>query len=90
MLIRSPACYDGAIHVWATSSNFVRPNMSIEGGHGKGTDTASVVFSLDGRTLLTRGGDDTVKSTFLTLFKIMCSFPIKLGTFGLSKGRCIP
>lgn len=35
--------------------------MSVEGAHVKNTEAASVVFSVDGRTVLTRGGDDTVK-----------------------------
>ena len=35
--------------------------MTIEGAHNKGTDVGSVVFSVDGSTVLTRGGDDTVK-----------------------------
>lgn len=52
---------DGALHMWQTKSNFVRPSLSIEGAHTKGTETGSVVFSVDGRTVLTRGGDDTVK-----------------------------
>lgn len=47
--------------MWNTSSNFVRPNLSIETAHTKGTETGSVLFSVDGRTVLTRGGDDTVK-----------------------------
>jgi WD40 repeat protein len=55
------ACLDGALHIWQSSSNFVRPNMTVEGAHTKLTETASVVFSVDGRTVLTRGGDDTVK-----------------------------
>ena len=50
--------------MWQTKSNFVRPSMTIEGAHTKGTETGSLVFSVDGRTVLTRGGDDTVKRTF--------------------------
>lgn len=49
--------------MWQTNSNFVRPNLSIEGAHSKGTETGSIVFGVDGRTVLTRGGDDTVKCT---------------------------
>lgn len=55
------ACMDGALHMWQTKSNFVRPSMTIEGAHAKGSETGSVVFSVDGQTVLTRGGDDTVK-----------------------------
>ncbi|KAG6845665.1 hypothetical protein H0H87_005872 [Tephrocybe sp. NHM501043] len=43
--------------------------MSIEGAHGKGTETGSMTFSVDGRTVLTRGGDDTVKLWDLRAFK---------------------
>ncbi|KAG2116963.1 hypothetical protein DEU56DRAFT_874123 [Suillus clintonianus] len=63
------ACLDGALHMWQASSNFVRPNMTIEGAHTKGTDVGSLVFSVDGRTVLTRGGDDTVKLWDLRAFK---------------------
>lgn len=59
------ACLDGALHMWQAKSNFARPNMTIEGAHTKGTETGSLVFSVDGRTVLTRGGDDTVKRGLL-------------------------
>ena len=61
------ACTDGALHMWQTKSNFVRPSMTIEGAHVKGSETGSLVFSVDGRTVLTRGGDDTVKCTFYSV-----------------------
>lgn len=57
-------CLDGVMHMWKTTSNFARPDMSIEGAHRKGTETGSIVFSVDGRTVLTRGGDDTVKRKY--------------------------
>lgn len=60
------ACIDGTLNVWSTTSNFVRPSQSVEGAHVKGTQTGSVVFSVDGRTILTRGGDDTVKRMFFS------------------------
>lgn len=55
------ACEDGALHLWSTSGSYSRPNATIEGAHTKGTTTSCIVFSRDGRTLATRGGDDTVK-----------------------------
>ncbi|KAF8640936.1 hypothetical protein AX17_000583 [Amanita inopinata Kibby_2008] len=63
------SCLDGALHLWQTNSNFVRPNLSIEGAHAKGSETGSMVFSIDGRTILTRGGDDTVKLWDIRAFK---------------------
>nr|VWO96630.1 Transcriptional repressor TUP1 [Ganoderma boninense] len=63
------ACLDGALHMWQTKSNFVRPSMTIEGAHAKGSETGSVVFSVNGTTVLTRGGDDTVKLWDLRSFK---------------------
>jgi hypothetical protein len=65
------ACLDGALHMWRTSSNFVRPSMTIENAHVKGTETGSVVFSVDRQTVLTRGGDDTVKCASLSYYPSM-------------------
>ncbi|KAF8624880.1 hypothetical protein AX15_005749 [Amanita polypyramis BW_CC] len=63
------SCLDGALHLWNTNTNFVRPNLSIENAHVKGTEAGSMVFSIDGRTILTRGGDDTVKLWDIRAFK---------------------
>jgi len=37
--------------------------MTIQEAHVKGTETGSLTFSVDGNTILTRGGDHTVKRT---------------------------
>ncbi|WWC95313.1 hypothetical protein V866_002174 [Kwoniella sp. B9012] len=55
------ACFDGALHIWNTSSNYARPNYSNDNAHAKNTETTGVVFSRDGTRVATRGGDDTVK-----------------------------
>jgi len=60
--------------MWQAKSNFVRPNLSIEGAHKKGTETGSIVFSADGRTVLTRGGDDTLKCKALIWCAAVGSF----------------
>ncbi|KAI5991495.1 hypothetical protein EDD15DRAFT_2447662 [Pisolithus albus] len=65
----SGACLDGCLHLWNASSNFVRPNMTVEEAHTKGSDVGSIAFSVDGRTVLTRGGDETVKLWDLRSFK---------------------
>jgi len=62
IFIAEKACLDGALHMWQSNSNFARPNLTIEGAHMKNSETGSLVFSVDGRTVLTRGGDDSVKS----------------------------
>jgi len=53
--------------MWQANSNFARPNMTIENAHTKGTETGSLVFSVDRQTVLTRGGDDTVKCSLLSI-----------------------
>lgn len=55
------ACTDGTFHLWASNSNFVRPSLSNEQAHVKGSETSGIAFARDGRHVVTRGGDDTVK-----------------------------
>ncbi|KAG8879811.1 hypothetical protein FRB97_001381 [Tulasnella sp. 331] len=63
------ACLDGTLNLWPTSSNFVRPSHTVYDAHAKGTETGSVVFSVDGRTVLTRGNDDFAKLWDVRSFK---------------------
>ena len=58
------ACLDGTLNLWKTNANFVRPDLAVQGAHVKGTEIGSLVFSVDGNTVLTRGGDHTVKRRF--------------------------
>ena len=61
------------MHLWSTSSNFVRPNASCENAHTKGTETGSIQFDLNGNYIATRGGDGTVKSVSVAPFFEMVS-----------------
>jgi WD40 repeat protein len=61
MPMNTLACLDGTLNLWKTNSNFVRPDLAVQGAHVKGTEIGSLVFSVDGNTVLTRGGDHTVK-----------------------------
>lgn len=63
------AYQDGTIQVWDTKGNHLRPAIPIPDAHQKGTETSSVLFSRDGRTLVSRGGDDTVKCEYYFLKK---------------------
>ena len=58
------ACQDGTLNVWASNGPFTRAVHSLENAHVNGTETSSVVFSMDNHTFVTRGGDDTVKGMY--------------------------
>jgi WD40 repeat protein len=55
------AYQDGTIQVWNSTGNHIRPAIAITDAHQKGTETSSIVFSKDNYSMVTRGGDDTVK-----------------------------
>ncbi|KAI8990292.1 WD40-repeat-containing domain protein [Pilobolus umbonatus] len=55
------AYQDGSLQFWGTSGPYLRPNVSIPDAHMKTTETSSILFSKNNQTVVTRGGDDTVK-----------------------------
>lgn len=55
------AFQDGSLHLWPSNGPFLRPSFSIPEAHQKSTETSSILFSRDGHTMVSRGGDDTVK-----------------------------
>ncbi|KAG1470804.1 hypothetical protein G6F56_002470 [Rhizopus delemar] len=55
------AYQDGTLQFWNTSSSMLRPAVAVPDAHMKGTETSSILFSQDNHTVVTRGGDDSVK-----------------------------
>ncbi|KAI8374471.1 WD40-repeat-containing domain protein [Radiomyces spectabilis] len=55
------AFIDGTVNMWSPDGPFLRPSIAIADAHQKGTETSSIIFSRDNHTMVTRGGDDTVK-----------------------------
>lgn len=62
-------CADGALHLWSTSGSYSSPNSSVQGAHEKGCDVSSVVFSRNGRELISRSTDHTLKLWDVRSFK---------------------
>ncbi|KAI8098356.1 WD40-repeat-containing domain protein [Gilbertella persicaria] len=55
------AYQDGTLQIWGTTGSQMRPAISIPDAHQKGTETSGIVFSKDNHTMVTRGGDESVK-----------------------------
>ncbi|KAI9010646.1 WD40 repeat-like protein [Hyaloraphidium curvatum] len=55
------AAVDGTLRVFPSGGPFVNPAHLVEGAHMLGAEVGGLVWSADGRTLLTRATDDTVK-----------------------------
>ena len=55
------AALDGSIVIWGGNGPYTRPSGEIREAHKKDTWTSGISISGDGRTIVTRGGDDTIK-----------------------------
>ena len=55
------ALSDGSIQIWNTKQPYIRPASAIINAHLPLTETSGLNFNSDGRFLVSRGGDDTVK-----------------------------
>jgi WD40 repeat protein len=55
------AAFDGSLVMWSGEGPFHRPTGEIRDAHQKDTWTGGLDISADGRLVITRGGDDTIK-----------------------------
>jgi hypothetical protein len=58
------ATQDGTLSIWDEKSHFGRATHTVPNAHTPGTDTSYLLFSGDKQTLLSRGGDHTVKCKY--------------------------
>ncbi|KAK4501563.1 hypothetical protein PRZ48_007372 [Zasmidium cellare] len=55
------AALDGSLVMWSGESPYARPAAEIRDAHTPDTWTSGLDISADGRSVVTRGGDDTIK-----------------------------
>ena len=55
------AALDGSLVMWSGEGPYHRPAAEIRNAHTKDTWTGGLDISADGRLVITRGGDDTIK-----------------------------
>lgn len=55
------AALDGSLVMWGGEGPYHRPAAEIRDAHVKDTWTSGIDISADGRLVITRGGDDTIK-----------------------------
>ena len=63
------AAYDGSLVMWSGEGPFSRPAAEIRDAHRPDTWTGGIDISADGRIVVTRGGDDTIKTWDTRKFK---------------------
>jgi 26S proteasome regulatory subunit T2 len=52
---------DGSLVMWSGDGPFTRPSAEVRDAHTRDTWTSGLDISSDGRLVVTRGGDDTIK-----------------------------
>ncbi|KAK4992951.1 hypothetical protein LTR66_006142 [Elasticomyces elasticus] len=67
------AALDGSLVMWSGDGPYHRPAAEIRDAHVKDTWTGGLDLSTDGRTVVTRGGDDTIKLWDTRKFKTSVS-----------------
>ncbi|KAJ6070280.1 hypothetical protein N7467_011599 [Penicillium canescens] len=55
------AALDGSLAMWSGNGPYTRPSAEIRDAHVKDTWTSGLDVSSDGRLVISRGGDDTIK-----------------------------
>ncbi len=61
---------DGSLVMWSGNGPFTRPAAEVREAHQKDTWTSGLDISADGRVVVTRGGDDTIKSAYQTHMRL--------------------
>ncbi|KAJ5287266.1 hypothetical protein N7478_002952 [Penicillium angulare] len=55
------AALDGSLTMWSGNGPFTRPSGEVRDAHTRDTWTSGLDISADGRLVVSRGGDDTIK-----------------------------
>ncbi|KAK4569843.1 hypothetical protein LTR86_002812 [Recurvomyces mirabilis] len=63
------AALDGSLTMWAGEGPYARPAAEIRSAHENNTWTSGLDISVDGRTVVSRGGDHTIKTWDTRKFK---------------------
>ncbi|QIW98351.1 hypothetical protein AMS68_003869 [Peltaster fructicola] len=64
------AAYDGSLIMWSGDGPHTRPAAEIRDAHEANTWTSGLDISADGRLVVTRGGDNTIKTWDTRKFKL--------------------
>ncbi|KAL4874747.1 WD40-repeat-containing domain protein [Aspergillus karnatakaensis] len=55
------AALDGSLLMWSGNGPYTRPSAEVREAHTRDTWTSGIDISSDGRLVITKGGDDTIK-----------------------------